>query len=549
MRYDRKRPREMAAPCDSKRGPSVRILGGGVAGLACALALIRRADIRNVRVLERESAQGLRTKVGHGLILMQNGVKALRALDAEHILEGCVPLRRALIQDGAGTALHVDTLDEVYCITRAQIIDGLRAELPDDVIQLNQCCERVDLAPRCGHAQDQAQAVRFRHQRKLGLGDNDLLIGADGWRSALCEALNPGFQRPPSPVREIVTSTRMPALAAQIGNVFIKTIFPERAVAFGLLAPSPERVIGFLQFDAERCGSPSHDATPAEFRAFLHALLEDAPEPIQNYLKDADFESAHLWAPPNADLPPRLHCTNAVLVGDAAHPLLPFTSQGVSAALEDAVLLADGLAPVRDEPGGAASALATFAERRRRSLDAYVDGGRRILASFRDTTSGFALPYVDGAGSSLEKYLTIPQGHLRSLFRVLDADGDGRITCSEFHDALERFEFNLSEAEKNAVFNEIDARGDGALDVAEVLTALGGNGPGSALLQRLRAARSPRRMELFATAMESLALAPGSQALDGDRDGRISWAELLADLGFPTGWPSPAQLVEGGAAC
>src|SRR5260370_29769429 len=172
----------------------------------------------------------------------------------------------------------------------------------------------------------------------------------------------------------------------------------------------------------------------------MHFIMAGGPEPVRPYLDGAEFGSAHLWSPPNADLPQRLHCANAVLVGDAAHPLLPFTSQGVSAALEDAVLLADALAPVRDEPSGVANVLATYAEKRRRSLDAYVQGGRRILASFRDTASGFALPYVDGAVSSLEKYLTIPEGHLRGLFGALDADADGRITRHESHAALGRYE-------------------------------------------------------------------------------------------------------------
>jgi 2-polyprenyl-6-methoxyphenol hydroxylase-like FAD-dependent oxidoreductase len=48
----------------------VRILGGGVAGLSCALALTRRAGRGAVRVYEREPRKPPLDRAGHGLILM-----------------------------------------------------------------------------------------------------------------------------------------------------------------------------------------------------------------------------------------------------------------------------------------------------------------------------------------------------------------------------------------------------------------------------------------------------------------------------------------------
>ena len=67
-------------------------------------------------------------------------------------------------------------------------------------------------------------------------------------------------------------------------------------------------------------------------RQFVSRLLGAAPPPpINAWLAVADFTSAHLWMPVDADLPDHIHCENAVVLGDAAHPMLPFTSQGVSA--------------------------------------------------------------------------------------------------------------------------------------------------------------------------------------------------------------------------
>ena len=374
----------------------VRILGGGVAALGCALALIRRTRIRDVLVFERESAEGLRARVGHGLLLMRNGVEALKALGARHVLHGCTPIRRTVIQDGRGGVVHVDGLEEVYCTTRARIVEGLRRELPAGTMLVDHECEQVDLAGG-GPEEDRVEAVTFRRRPPLVRGGFDLLVGADGWRSVLCEALNPGYRRAPSRVREIVTSTVLPGLAKRIGSDFIKTLFPDRGLAFGLLAPGKDRVIGFLQYDAER-HAVSRRATASDLARFLRAALEDAPEPVRAYREAADLTTAHLWCPPDADLPPRLSCANAVLVGDAAHPLLPFTSQGVSAALEDGVMLADSLAG--GGPDVLAGALAAFTRRRRRRLGVFVEGGRRILSRFLETGGDFVLPYVLGAGAA-----------------------------------------------------------------------------------------------------------------------------------------------------
>ena len=89
-----------------------------------------------------------------------------------------------------------------------------------------------------------------------------------------------------------------------------------------------------------------------------------------------------------------LCASNAVVIGDAAHPLLPFTSQGVGAALEDAILLAGAVADAAGRPHLLAPALARFCEERRAPVAEFVAGGRRILANFVGESSGFVAPYV-----------------------------------------------------------------------------------------------------------------------------------------------------------
>ena len=126
----------------------VRILGGGVAGLAAAVAL-RQRGLDDVLVLERDTAAEMAARRGHGMMLMPNAVAALRALGAERCLDGQRALRQAVFQDEHGRVLQRESLDGAFCVTRRGLVDGLRAELPADAIEHGRRCARVvlDAAP------------------------------------------------------------------------------------------------------------------------------------------------------------------------------------------------------------------------------------------------------------------------------------------------------------------------------------------------------------------------------------------------------------------
>jgi hypothetical protein len=67
---------------------------------------------------------------------------------------------------------------------------------------------------------------------------------------------------------------------------------------------------------------------------------------------------------------------------------------------------------------------------------------------------------------------TNPAGALRGLFSQIDADGDGKITKSEFEGALGAGGTNIAAADK--VFNELDNNGDGSVGLSELKSALQG---------------------------------------------------------------------------
>ena len=65
---------------------------------------------------------------------------------------------------------------------------------------------------------------------------------------------------------------------------------------------------------------------------------------------------------------------------------------------------------------------------------------------------------------------------LKDLFSQLDADGDGKVSKSEFENALGAGGTNLAQADD--VFGKLDKNGDGSVSLDELSSALKGSGKG-----------------------------------------------------------------------
>lgn len=399
-----------------------KIIGAGVAGVSAALALEKRG-FRDITIYERE--RSFSSRLGHGLLLMQNGVLALESLGAGDLLRDYRPIDRLILRDGQGRVTHSQDLERIYCVTRSGLMEGVASQLRHTRIVHGSPI--LDVAIESGPAGFRLTQLTTS-EGLVPLNEDEFVIGAGGSGSKLAQRLNPQLQRPISPVFEIVTSTYLPGLAAQLGSNFIKTVWSGQGLAFGLLSPTPDRVIGFLQFDTARHTAPEQSGS--HLRDFLNRLLEGQddgsgpPEPIGTYLRNLDASSCHLWKPVLADLPEVGWASNCVLIGDAAHPLLPFTSQGANSALEDAIMLADYLQ--EDAQSGARR----FWDDRRSDVNLFVDQGRQLLADFLGHQPQRA-PFVDGGLSRLEEHLNMPQGSLARLFRSLDLDHSGNLSLRE----------------------------------------------------------------------------------------------------------------------
>jgi cysteine-S-conjugate beta-lyase len=225
-------------------------------------------------------------------------------------------------------------------------------------------------------------------QAKLNTGTSvqaDLYVSAEGIRSRARQALYPGWPTPPAQELEIVGLVKCKSTVQWASNNFNKFYAVSGGIALGMLAVDSEHLVWYLQFDWQRFLLPPEDAGNfAETRkAFVRSLVGDWAQPIPHLLSIADFSRTHLWRPLDTDLVPAFYRGNLVLVGDAAHPLSPFTSQGVSSAVADAVALGENLRPENVKSRwDVEKSLANYSTERRKQVAPYVAKGRELTRHF-----------------------------------------------------------------------------------------------------------------------------------------------------------------------
>lgn len=316
------------------QGQEVTVLGAGVAGLAVARALaLRGAD---VTVLEQ--AEAIR-EVGAGVQISPNGAAVLRALGLGAALEAASMRAQAVeLRDGldGGLVLRLDLATlrpgQGYHLThRADLIDLLATGARDAgvKIRLSQRIEAVDLSgPRARLVMAQGAEL-----------SPALLIGADGVRSSVRTALNDG--PPPFFTNQVAWRAVIPAMpgdpvVAQVhmgpGKHLVS--YPLRGGRFRNIVAVEERP------DWAEEGWNVKDDPLALRRAF-----QDFGPKVQSWLEAVEetwlwglfrHPVAPVWQKPMAQ-------GGGAILGDAAHPTLPFLAQGANMALEDAWVLAERL--------------------------------------------------------------------------------------------------------------------------------------------------------------------------------------------------------------
>jgi 2-polyprenyl-6-methoxyphenol hydroxylase-like FAD-dependent oxidoreductase len=320
----------------NKPAQTIIIVGGGIGGMAAALAL-SRLGIR-IKLLEQSSQIG---EIGAGVQLAPNAFAALDALGVGQAARNRAVFAERLVMMDAVDGQEVGTfpVDEHFrqrfgnpyaVIHRADIHTSIyEAVAQSPLIEFFTSTHVVELI----QGERQATVVDSNGNRFTG----DAVIGCDGVKSVIRDKLI-GDQarvsghvvyRAVVPVEEMPADLRWNEAAIWVGPNCHLVHYPLRGgQQFNL-------VVTFHSREQEVWGV--RDGSKEEVLSYFEGICDrprqllDAPKSWKRW-STADRDPIGNW----------VH-GRAVLLGDAAHPMLQYLAQGACMAIEDAVTLGEAV--------------------------------------------------------------------------------------------------------------------------------------------------------------------------------------------------------------
>ncbi len=317
----------MNKPPSSSKRLRAAVVGGGIGGLAAACSLRRRGI--EVTVFEQAETLG---EIGAGLTIFPNSLRQLERMGLGDALAAV----GARIGNGSryyradGTVVgSITTTDSsgwngVYGMHRADLLNVLAASLPSGAIRTGH---------RCAEFEQDAAAARLKFANGE-TAEADIVIAADGIHSALqtyvVEPAPPEYSGVRA-YRGLIPREKLSGWPERVHQVWMGD--GKHFMAYPVRSGRLLNYVGFV---------PTKDATTESWSAIGNrdelAASFDGWDPRVVRLLEA-VETCFWWG--LYDRRPLQSWTKGrlVLLGDAAHAMLPHLGQGANQAIEDGVAL------------------------------------------------------------------------------------------------------------------------------------------------------------------------------------------------------------------
>src|SRR6478735_8333049 len=357
------------------RKTRIAVIGGGIGGCTAAHALLQKGF--DVQVYE---AQPELKEIGAGVALGPNAMKALRSIGLEQAVRDIgyqgeyqylLSWKTARVISKTPRADAEKRFGAAGCtVHRADLLDVLSARLPS---------ERLHLGARGAEAGTNGDVAwaKLRDGTEI---EADAIIGADGIHSA---------------VRASLFGADAPRFT---GKICYRSVIPVDDVPGPPIQDGPWLgPHGAIVIYRVRRGElinvvAHHDDDTYKHESWISEC--DRQEPIQRYGKWHEslkrlFSASQVWykwALYDRDPIPRWTRGRVTVLGDAAHPMLPYLGQGACQAIEDGAVLATALTAEAADP---VTGLARY-ERTRRPRASRVVLAARERGLSNHLTSGWA---------------------------------------------------------------------------------------------------------------------------------------------------------------
>ncbi|HSE49144.1 MAG TPA: NAD(P)/FAD-dependent oxidoreductase [Terriglobales bacterium] len=378
--------------------PQITLVGSGLAGPLLAIELKKRGHA--VQLFERRpDMRKVKVPAGRSinLALSTRGIHALRAAGVwEEMQRIIIPMRGRMMHAVSGELSFMP-----YGKDESEVINSIsRAEL--NIALMSAAEERgvtIEFSERCVGYELRTGKLRVRneltgHERAVGA---DVAIGTDGSASAIRLAMQTGMFRFNLSQQYLDYGYKELTIPAGPGGkhqmeVNALHIWPRGSYML-IALPNIDGTFGcilFLPFEGK--DSFAELDSDAKVKRFFEERFPDAlrlmPELVENY------NANPVGAMVTIQCEPWHVGGRALVLGDAAHAIVPFFGQGLNAAFEDITVLLelmdkrgrDARAPAGEEAGAPTweRLFAEFEAARKENTDAIADLALENFVEMRD---------------------------------------------------------------------------------------------------------------------------------------------------------------------